>query len=57
MPHARPTVQLCSAPQNPAEPKTLRCVLAMGHAGPHEGLNSAGARVKFETAPKPAPKR
>jgi hypothetical protein len=47
-------MQLCGAAQNPADKKTLRCVLNQGHEGPHEGFDSAGNRVKFEVA---APKK
>jgi hypothetical protein len=49
----KPTVQLCSLPQNAKDPKSVRCVLAAGHAGPHEGFSGTGTRVKFESSPKP----
>jgi len=53
MPQPRPTLQLCSAPKDPGNPKTPRCTLPLGHLGPHEAFTGEGQRVKFESPEKP----
>jgi hypothetical protein len=44
-----PTMQLCGAKRDGARDAAV-CVLPRGHAGHHEGFDSEGKRVKFESS-------